>query len=56
MDTQHLNKYEKCLKGNNTFNSKVNWFKHMNKEHQSKNCYKEVIGQNKDTGKLENTF
>ena len=32
--------------------------KHINKEHQTKKRYKEIIGQNKkkDKGKLENTF
>ena len=45
--TKHLNKYEKCLKGNNSFNSEVNVFKTHELKAQIKNRYKEIIGQNK---------
>ena len=35
MDNKNLNKYEKKgLKFNNTFNSKVNFTKHMDNEHK----------------------
>ena len=54
MDAMH--KYanmKKCLKFNNTFNSEVNFMKHMDNEHRwRKNRYTKIIGLNK----LENSF
>ena len=36
MDTQHLNKYDRCSKSNNTLNSEVNFMKHITKDDRLK--------------------
>ena len=43
MDTKHWKQYLKCLKCNNSFDSKVNFKKHTNKEHRSEKKEKEII-------------
>ena len=48
MDSNHLNKYEKCLKTNNTFNYEVIFKTHEQRAH-TKNKHKEIIGQTKKT-------